>query len=217
MAEKEAKSGSGKGKLVIIAVVVLVLLAGGGGAAWWFLLRPKAAAGKQEAQAKPAQKAHFITLDPFVTNVISQDGNTHYLQVKIDLKAFDPKVDEQVTSMTPEIRNSVLRILAAQQAEKVTTVAVREQLREQILLAVNQVLNADGAGPSSAPAPVVPAAPAAPAAPASASSQATAAAQQAQAQAAAQQAQAAALARAADASASKGPIAGVYFTGFVVQ
>ncbi len=202
MAEKEAKSGSGKGKLVIIAVVVLVLLAGGGGAAWWFLLRPKAAAGKHVAEARPAQKAHFITLDPFVTNVISQDGNTHYLQVKLDLKVFDPKVDEEVTNMTPEIRNSVLRILAAQQAEKVTTVAVREQLREQILLAINQVLNSDGSGSG------VAALPAAPALPASASSQA---------RAAAQQAQAAALAHAADASASKGPIAGVYFTGFVVQ
>ncbi len=202
MAEKEAKSGSGKGKLVIIGVVVLVLLAGGGGAAWWFLLRPKAAAGKHVAEARPAQKAHFITLDPFVTNVISQDGNTHYLQVKLDLKVFDPKVDEEVTNMTPEIRNSVLRILAAQQAEKVTTVAVREQLREQILLAINQVLNSDGSGSG------VAALPAAPALPASASSQA---------RAAAQQAQAAALAHAADASASKGPIAGVYFTGFVVQ
>jgi flagellar FliL protein len=202
MAEKEAKSGSGKGKLVIIAVVVLVLLAGGGGAAWWFLLRPKAAAGKHVAEARPAQKAHFITLDPFVTNVISQDGNTHYLQVKLDLKVFDPKVDEEVTNMTPEIRNSVLRILAAQQAEKVTTVAVREQLREQILLAINQVLNSDGSGSG------VAALPAAPALPASASSQA---------RVAAQQAQAAALARAADASAGKGPIAGVYFTGFVVQ
>ncbi len=202
MAEKEAKSGSGKGKLVIIAVVVLVLLAGGGGAAWWFLLRPKAAAGKHVAEARPAQKAHFITLDPFVTNVISQDGNTHYLQVKLDLKVFDPKVDEEVTNMTPELRNTVLRILAAQQAEKVTTVAVREQLREQILLAINQVLNSDGSGSG------VAALPAAPALPASASSQA---------RAAAQQAQAAALAHAADASASKGPIAGVYFTGFVVQ
>ena len=202
MAEKEAKSGSGKGKLVIIGVVVLVLLAGGGGAAWWFLLRPKAAAGKHVAEARPAQKAHFITLDPFVTNVISQDGNTHYLQVKLDLKVFDPKVDEEVTNMTPEIRNSVLRILAAQQAEKVTTVAVREQLRAQFLLAINQVLNSDGSGSG------VAALPAAPALPASASSQA---------RAAAQQAQAAALARAADASASKGPIAGVYFTGFVVQ
>ena len=203
MAEKEAKSGSGKGKLVIIAVVVLVLLAGGGGAAWWFLLRPKAAAGKHVAEAKPAQKAHFITLDPFVTNVISQDGNTHYLQVKLDLKVFDPKVDEEVTNMTPEIRNSVLRILAAQQAEKVTTVAVREQLREQILLAVNKVLNADGAGGASAAT-----LPAAPVLPASASSQA---------RVAAQQAQAAALEHAAAASAQKGPIAGVYFTGFVVQ
>ena len=203
MAEQEAKSGSGKGKLVIIAVVVLVLLAGGGGAAWWFLLRPKAAAGKHVAEAKPAQKAHFITLDPFVTNVISQDGNTHYLQVKIDLKAYDPKVDEQVTNMTPEIRNSVLRILAAQQAERVTTVAVREQLREQILLAVNQVLNADGSGGGGAAT-----LPAAPVLPASASSQA---------RIAAQQAQAAALEREAAASAQKGPIAGVYFTGFVVQ
>ena len=192
MADKEAKSSSGKGKLIIIIVVVLVLLAGAGGAAWWFLLRPKSGAVKRPVAAQPSRTAHFITLEPFVTNVISQDGNTHYLQVKIDLKAYDSKVDEQVTAMTPEIRNAVLRILAAQHAETVTSVAVREQLRDEILLAVNRVLSSDGG---------TPAAPAAPVLPASASSQARAAQWDA----------------AARLSAATGPIAGVYFTGFVVQ
>ncbi len=188
MAEKEAKAGSGKRKLVIILAVVLVLLGAGGGAAWWFLLRPKAGPG---AKVVAPRDAHFITLAPFVTNVISQDGNTHYLQVKIDLKTYDAKADPKVTKMTPEIRNAVLRILAAQHADTVTTVLVREDLRAQILVAINRVLNGDGGfGVPTPPAP-----------PASVSSQA----------------RAAQLDAAARLSAAKGPIAGVYFTGFVVQ
>ncbi len=193
MAEKEAKAGSGKGKgkLIIIMVVVLLLLGAGGGAAWWFLLRPKAGPAKLQAASHKPRDAHFITLKPFVTNVISQDDSTHYLQVKIDLKTFDTKTDSEVTSMTPEIRNAVLRILAAQHASTVTTVLVREDLRAQILVAINRVLNGDGG--SGVPTP--------PAPPASMSSQA----------------RAAQLDAAARLSAAKGPIAGVFFTGFVVQ
>ncbi|MBW4047237.1 MAG: flagellar basal body-associated FliL family protein [Proteobacteria bacterium] len=153
MADKPAKTKSGKGKWIIIMVVVLLVLGGGGAGAWWFLMRPKPQVTAQELAAQREKLAHFVSLDPFVTNVLSTDGNTHYLQVKIDLKTFEPKTDDEVKAMTPEIRNAILRILAAQQADKVGTVQVREQLRSEILTAINQILNtgSDASGKAVAP------------------------------------------------------------------
>lgn len=150
MAENEAPAKSGKGKLVIIAVAALVLLGAGGGAAWWFLLRPKAPPTAAELAAQRAKLIHYIALDSFTTNVLSSDGATHYLQVKLELKVADPKVDEQVKTMGPEISNQILRILGAQHADRVASVAVREDLQRQILLALNQILTG-GHGASALP------------------------------------------------------------------
>lgn len=132
----EKKSG-GKKKLVLL---IIVLLLAGGGAAWWFLLRPGMGKNPEAIAAEKEKQMHFISLEPFVTNLATQDGSAHYLQVKIDLKSFDPKVDAQVDAMMPEIRNAILKILAGQMANQVGTVAGREALRQQILGAVNELL-----------------------------------------------------------------------------
>ncbi len=162
----ERKKGGGKKKFILL--LVLFMLAGGG-AAWWFLLRPQTAPSPEALAAEKEKHMHFISLEPFVTNLASQDGSMHYLQVKIDLKTYDSKADEQVTTMMPEIRNVILKILAGQAANQVGTVAGREALRGQILAAVNELLATRG---GILPAPK---------------------------------------------AAKSAPIAGVYFTAFVVQ
>ena len=217
MADAEAKPKSGKGKLIIIAVAAIVLLAGGGAGAWWFLMRPKPAPTPAQLAAQREKNVHFITLEPFLTNVVSQDGNTHYLQVKIDLKTSDMKADDAVKNLTPEIRNTVLRILASQHAEQVTNIGSRDLIRDQILVAINRVLGGDGASaPAPAPAPVVTPVQAAEPAPAAAASGASAPHVSASAPMVDPKVLAAAAAAAKE-SAARGPIEGVYFTGFVVQ
>ena len=160
----DAKAKSGKGKLIIILVLVLVVLGAGGGAAWWFLLRPKAAAATKKPEAPKAAEAHFIQLDPFVTNVLSDDGQTHYVQVTIALKTSDATADERVKTFMPELRNSILTTLGEQRAAAVATERVQDQLRKTIRHNVNRILSEGG-----------------------------------------------------DAHGEHGPIAGVYFSGFVMQ
>ncbi|MGA8009343.1 MAG: flagellar basal body-associated FliL family protein [Thiomonas sp.] len=145
MAEKEAKAkGGGKSKLIIIILVVVIVLLAGGGAAAYFLMKPKApltpAAQAALAAAERAKNMRFISMDPFVTNLQSTDGNVHYLQVKLDLKTYDPSVEGKVKLMTPELRNNILRILAAQSADKIDTVESRDHLRQEILQSVNKAL-----------------------------------------------------------------------------
>jgi flagellar FliL protein len=232
MDEDQVPAKSGMGKLIIIVVVALVVLGGAGAAGWWFLLRAKPAPTAQELAAQRMKNMHYIDLEPFVTNVGSQDGNTHYLQVKIELKTFDPKVDDQVKDMTPEIRNTILRILAAQQAENVGFAQVRDQIRAQILLAVNQLLS------GSPVSPVVVAAPAASSASPAAARASGAAPAASGARSVAGSIAGASAPHAASGAAhaasgalaaprpkplpppvleSDGPVAGVYFTAFVVQ
>ena len=140
-----AEKKSGKGKLIVIIVAVLVLLlAAGGGAAWWFLIHDKGSKAAAKPVAQAPKPAHFISLKPFVTNVQSDDGQTHYVQVTIDLKSDDDKVDEQVTQLMPEIRSAILNILASQQAATVTQEATRNKLRGTIQAQVNQILHGAG-------------------------------------------------------------------------
>ena len=136
----EKKSGGKKQAIVLILLLLLV----GGGAAWWFLVRPHMKPNAEALAAEKEKHMHFISLDPFVTNLATQDGSAHYLQVKIDLKTFDPEAEGQVNAMMPEIRNAILKILAGQMANQVGTVAGREVLRAQILEAVNGLLETHG-------------------------------------------------------------------------
>ncbi|MDD4885888.1 MAG: flagellar basal body-associated FliL family protein [Thiomonas sp.] len=147
MAEQESKAkekGGGKTKLIIIILVAVIVLMAGGGAAAFFLMKPKAAPTAAElaaqAAADKAKNMRFISMEPFVTNLQSTDGNVHYLQVKIDLKTYDPSIEAKVKLMTPELRNNILRILSAQSSDKIETVEGRDHLRQDILQSVNKVL-----------------------------------------------------------------------------
>lgn len=153
MAEQESKAkenGGGKTKLIIIILVAVIVLMAGGGAAAFFLMKPKAAPTAAElaaqAAADKAKNMRFISMEPFVTNLQSTDGNVHYLQVKIDLKTYDPSIEAKVKLMTPELRNNILRILSAQSSDKIETVEGSDQLRQDILNSVNKVLESAPAG-----------------------------------------------------------------------
>ncbi|WP_449370409.1 flagellar basal body-associated FliL family protein [Thiomonas sp.] len=147
MAEQEARAkeqGGGKTRLIVIILVAIIVLMAGGGAAAFFLMKPKvpptAAELAAQAAAERAKNLRFISMEPFVTNLQSSDGTVHYLQVKIDLKTYDPSIEGKVKLMMPELRNNILRILAAQSTDQVDTVQGRDHLREEILHSVNKVL-----------------------------------------------------------------------------
>ncbi len=144
MAEK-----AGKSKLIIMLIAVIVLLVIVGGAAvWWFMMRSTSAPtpaqiAQQQAQQK-LQNTKFIALGSLVTNLQSADGNTHYIQVQIQLKTYEPSVEASVKSYMPEIRNGILLLLSAQNADAVSQPAMRDQLLQKIREQVNKVLETDG-------------------------------------------------------------------------
>lgn len=134
---QDAPAGAGKGKRVLVIVLVLLLLAGGGGAAWFFLLRkpdaPEAAAEAKRAKLPPV----FEKLEPFVVNLADRG---RYLQVGIELRVVDPKVQAEVKKLVPEIRNGILMVLSGKRAEEITSADGKLRLQLEIRRAANRAL-----------------------------------------------------------------------------
>lgn len=139
-AEKPKK----KGKLLIMLIALLLLGGGGGGAAWWFLKGnkpqdPKAAAQKKEEPEKPPI---FIRLESFTVNLKKVDTEDHYLQIEMQFKVVDPKVDAAVKLRMPEIRNALLLLLSNKTQAELLTVEGKQQLSSDIVTQSNQIIRA---------------------------------------------------------------------------
>lgn len=146
MAKADAISAQGaekpkKKKTLLIALLALLVVgAGVGGGAFFYLKSsPASAEAAHEKKGPPS----YIKLEPAVVN-ISNGEDSHYLQVSIDLKTFDSKVEENVTLLMPEIRDGILTLLAGQNPDTVTQPAEREKLRQQVKVLVNRLLTAHG-------------------------------------------------------------------------
>jgi flagellar FliL protein len=135
---------SGKGKWILIAIIVILVLLLASAAGWWFLLCPSAAPTPAQIAKEREAKVKFIDLGSLVTNLQSSDGSTHYIQVEVQLKTYDPSIDAKVKALMPEIRNSILLLLAAQHADQVGQPQVRTDLLNEIKKRVNGILDSDG-------------------------------------------------------------------------
>ncbi|WP_163098297.1 flagellar basal body-associated FliL family protein [Acidithiobacillus ferrianus] len=135
---------SGRGRFILLMGTIAVLLTVVASAVWWFVVRPVAAPTPAQIAKEKLKNTKFIDLGSLVTNLQSADGSTHYIQVQIQLKTYDPAIAASVKSFMPEIRNGILMLLSAQHADKVSEPAVRDQLLQQIKQQVNTILETDG-------------------------------------------------------------------------
>jgi flagellar protein FliL len=131
-------SGGKKKRLLLVGGAVLVMLALGGGGAWLLLGGKKEAAQTASAKPRDDHPPIFVTLEPFVVNLAGEVE--HYLQVGINLKVADSHVPDQIKVHLPEIRNAVLLLLSSKHAEELATLEGKNQLRQEIRVAVNRPL-----------------------------------------------------------------------------
>lgn len=134
-----------KRKLLIILIVLLLLGGGGGGAAWWFLKGkkpqdPKAAAA--EKKEEPEKPPIYIQLEAFLVNLKKADADAFVLQVEMQFKVTDPKVDEAVKLRMPEIRNAILLLLTNKTQEELVTLEGKQKLAADITAQTNQIIRA---------------------------------------------------------------------------
>jgi len=132
-------------KWIIIGVVVLLLV--GGGVTAFLLLQPEPEAagegGAAAEQVEPDAEPIYRPLSPaFVVN-FRHRGSIHYLQLSMQVMAYEQEVIDKVEANDPAIRNQLIMLFSGQDYEALDTLEGKENLRQEVLLAVNEVLKLD--------------------------------------------------------------------------
>ena len=68
-------------------------------------------------------------------------GELRYLQVALVAMHPDQQVLDLIERHMPAVRNSLILLLSDQQFDKLSSLEGKEQLRRQMLLAVNQIIS----------------------------------------------------------------------------
>ena len=135
----EKKKGSSL-KWIIIAVIALLVLGGGGAGAYFFLVKSKPpAAEKKQAEATKPQVAVFWPMDPFIVNLIDNEGE-RYLKVVMQLELSEQSALEELNLLKPKIRDSILELLSAKTFKEMIDPIGKQRLKDEIALRANGYL-----------------------------------------------------------------------------
>ncbi len=147
--EEQAAPKKGKKLLIIIVAVVLVLVLAGGGAAFMLLKKgddhgedeDAVETTKAKKKEKKGKEAHpvFVSLDPFTVNLVPEAGD-QYLQVALSVEFEDPTGEAALKAHMPKIRNNVTLLLSGKKASELVSREGKEKLADELLEAVNDVL-----------------------------------------------------------------------------
>lgn len=132
----EEKKG---GKRTFLILFIVLTLLGGGGLSYLFLFNKKAATSEAE-QKKPAQKTALIALDPFVLNLLEQG---RFLKVSMQFEINDEAQREFVQSRIPQLRDAIITLVSSKSVESIASPEGKIQLKDEILLRANQVMERD--------------------------------------------------------------------------
>lgn len=131
-------------KLTLIITGVLLVIALAVVAGLYFTGSPPfsaaAADGAKTGGHGKAQQTIYYAIDPpFVVNFADQN-QMRFLQVTIEVMAYDPAVIDAVKHHMPVIRNNLVMLLSSQDAKTLFTLQGKEGLRTKVLEAIQQVL-----------------------------------------------------------------------------
>ncbi len=152
-AESDKAPKGGKGKIVLLSVLG-VLLVGGGAVAGTLALTGgfdkllgkapaavhEAQAGAGEARSAAPAPEYYPFEEPFVVNLLDEQGLLRYVQVKVTLMARDRKVFDHVKTNRPYLENELNFLFAAQKFAQLLTPGGKEHLRQASLERVREVL-----------------------------------------------------------------------------
>lgn len=134
-------------KAVIIIIVVSLVFVGIMGAGFFVLWSklspadPKAGQESQEVVEGESAPAigHLYSLDTFIVN-LADKGGKRYLRVTMDLELAVDTIPDEVNTLLPKIRDSILMILPTRRSEDVHSVEGKNALREEIVAKLNSFL-----------------------------------------------------------------------------
>src|SRR5512138_3539164 len=126
--------------VIVVVVVVLMMTLGGG--------KKEGGAEKKEANSSGHGGGHggdakagttVFPLEPFIVNIY--DGQeVRYLKVKVEFEMAAPEVKAEVEGRQAPLRDAILVLLTTKTLQEIQDLQGKNQLREEILSAVNKIL-----------------------------------------------------------------------------
>lgn len=134
---KAPSKGLGK-KLIIILSGLIIILGVGGYLGYTMFFQDKGKGEKQgQKEKKGKEKMILIPLDPFILNLA--DPGRH-LKVAIQLELVDEKEEPKVKERIPKLRDIIIMLLSSKTLEMVSSPEGKFQLKDEILLRINQAM-----------------------------------------------------------------------------
>lgn len=156
--EVEVEKKGGSNVLLIVVAVVLFLILIAGGVAGYLLLSEDdevmndANKAQQTQQIMPQQinKAARVTdykaigimypMDQFVVNLYSESGS-RYLKAALNFELAGEELSAELDAKKPLIRDIIIKALSAKTYEEISTIKGKENLKDEIVLGVNEVIS----------------------------------------------------------------------------
>jgi len=100
------------------------------------------AAETEEVHAEGESVAGVGSITPIEDIVVNPagSGGTRYLCTTVALESTESMVADEVAEREPQIRDTLIEILSKRTVEDLSTLSVREELRGEIKIAVNDLL-----------------------------------------------------------------------------
>ncbi|MCH8134385.1 MAG: flagellar basal body-associated FliL family protein [Proteobacteria bacterium] len=90
------------------------------------------------------QEALYLALNPpFVVN-FTHLGTLRYLQISLEIMYHDQDLLDRVANKMPAVRNDLILLLSNQEYEKLNSLAGKEEIRKEMMLAVNNLIFDEG-------------------------------------------------------------------------
>jgi len=99
-----------------------------------------APASGHAASASTGGNPNYMALEPLVVN-LAEGRRVRFMQVKMQLMAKDPKVQEAIELHMPMVRDRLIMLFAHRDAATLRSPEGREALRQEALVAVQTVVS----------------------------------------------------------------------------
>ncbi len=151
-AEAPAEKKGGNGMMIVLIVLIVVLLAAVGGIGYFLyskgMFDPEAPAGAgakteqvQEVEKEDIGETFQTKIDALVLNVTDAKGREKLMKLSFSIKSTEPTVAAIVEANKAQIVDSVIQQVSARSSEELLTVGGKAMLKEEMIEAINQILN----------------------------------------------------------------------------
>ncbi len=156
--EVEVEKKSGSNMLLIIVAAILFIILIGGAVAGYLLLNSddevlndankaqQTQVANQKSTTKTARGTNYAEIgqmypmNSFVVNLYSESGS-RYLKTTLNLELSSEELAMELDAKTPLIRDIIIKTLSAKTYEEISTIKGKENLKDEIVLSVNEVLS----------------------------------------------------------------------------